>query len=33
MSEQIPVSMTVNGRKVQRFVDPRLLLIDRKSVV
>lgn len=27
MTEQIPVTMTVNGRKVQRFVDPRLLLI------
>lgn len=27
MTEQIPVAMTVNGRKVQRFVDPRLLLI------
>lgn len=27
MAEQIPVTMTVNGRKAQRFVDPRLLLI------
>jgi carbon-monoxide dehydrogenase small subunit len=25
--EQIPVSMTVNGKKVQRFVEPRTLLI------
>lgn len=27
MTEQIPVSLTVNGRTVRRFVDPRLLLI------
>jgi carbon-monoxide dehydrogenase small subunit len=26
-SEQIPVTMTVNGKKVQRFVEPRTLLI------
>ncbi|MBN9672607.1 (2Fe-2S)-binding protein [Labrenzia aggregata] len=25
--EQVPVSMTVNGKKVQRFVEPRTLLI------
>ncbi|MGS4988767.1 (2Fe-2S)-binding protein [Roseibium sp. RP-7] len=25
--EQIPVSMTINGKKVQRFVEPRTLLI------
>jgi carbon-monoxide dehydrogenase small subunit len=25
--EQVPVSVTVNGKKVQRFVDPRTLLI------
>ncbi|WP_374649879.1 (2Fe-2S)-binding protein [Dongia sp.] len=25
--DQVPVSVTVNGRKVQRFVDPRTLLI------
>jgi carbon-monoxide dehydrogenase small subunit len=25
--EQIPVTMTVNGKKVQRFVEPRTLLI------
>ncbi|WP_173013995.1 MULTISPECIES: (2Fe-2S)-binding protein [unclassified Labrenzia] len=25
--EQIPVTMTINGKKVQRFVDPRTLLI------
>lgn len=27
MTDQIPVTMTVNGRQVRRFVDPRLLLI------
>lgn len=25
--DQVPVSLTVNGKKVQRFVDPRMLLI------
>ncbi|WP_374380703.1 (2Fe-2S)-binding protein [Dongia sp.] len=25
--DQMPVSLTVNGKKVQRFVDPRMLLI------
>jgi carbon-monoxide dehydrogenase small subunit len=27
MTDQIPISITVNGRSVRRFVDPRLLLI------
>lgn len=27
MTDQIPVTMTVNGKQVRRFVDPRLLLI------
>lgn len=26
-NDQVPVSLTVNGKKVQRFVDPRTLLI------
>jgi len=25
--EQVPITLTVNGKKIQRFVDPRMLLI------